>query len=458
MKNIIRQAAACIVCLSVISPVFATNGYFAHGYGTKNKGLVGAGVALPEDAMIAATNPAGMVFVGERMDIGAAIFSPSPRSYEVTGAPSDFCAGPAGPCTFSIVPDKNTSEGDYFLVPSFAYNWMLDSDSSAGLTVYGNGGMNTKYKGGTARFFFPAAWGGPNAFVNSPGTFGGGTTGVDLKQLFINGSYARKFAPNASFGVSVIYAYQQFKATGLSMFAPFSSDPAHLSDNGVDSSSGFGLKVGVQAEVSPGVNVGASYQPQMKMGKFKDYKGLFAKGGQFDIPATATIGVAWNVMPTGTLVLDYQKIYYSKVDSIANSVDEFANCMPGFPTTGGSGAGCLGGDSGAGFGWEDMSIIKIGYQWSMPSMPGWLWRAGYSKGDQPIPSKEVMFNIVAPAVIEQHVTFGFTKDIDPQSEFNFALMYALSNSVKGDNPMDTNQQIKLEMSQIELEASYSKKF
>ena len=30
----------------------ATNGYFAHGYGTKSKALAGAGVALPEDAMI----------------------------------------------------------------------------------------------------------------------------------------------------------------------------------------------------------------------------------------------------------------------------------------------------------------------------------------------------------------------------------------------------------------------
>ena len=32
----------------------ATNGYFAHGYGTKNKGLAGGGVALPQDSMIAA--------------------------------------------------------------------------------------------------------------------------------------------------------------------------------------------------------------------------------------------------------------------------------------------------------------------------------------------------------------------------------------------------------------------
>ncbi len=34
------------------------------GFGTINKGMVGAGVALPQDAMTAATNPAGMGLVG----------------------------------------------------------------------------------------------------------------------------------------------------------------------------------------------------------------------------------------------------------------------------------------------------------------------------------------------------------------------------------------------------------
>jgi hypothetical protein len=62
----------------------ATNGYFAHGYGTKTKGMAGAGVALPQDAMAAATNPAGMAFVGERADVGLALFSPM-REYKASG-------------------------------------------------------------------------------------------------------------------------------------------------------------------------------------------------------------------------------------------------------------------------------------------------------------------------------------------------------------------------------------
>ena len=36
----------------------ATTGYFQHGYGIKAKGMGGVGIALPQDSLAAATNPA----------------------------------------------------------------------------------------------------------------------------------------------------------------------------------------------------------------------------------------------------------------------------------------------------------------------------------------------------------------------------------------------------------------
>ncbi len=55
-----------ILVLSLGSVAQATNGYFSHGYGIKAKGMAGATTAFAQDAMIAATNPAGMAFVGDR--------------------------------------------------------------------------------------------------------------------------------------------------------------------------------------------------------------------------------------------------------------------------------------------------------------------------------------------------------------------------------------------------------
>ena len=95
MKSVIKKSLlAATVAGIVASPVAnATNGYFAHGYSTKEKGLAGAGTAYSQDAMAAATNPAGMAFVGERLDVGAAFFSPSPRTPLALGRARDTSGG-----------------------------------------------------------------------------------------------------------------------------------------------------------------------------------------------------------------------------------------------------------------------------------------------------------------------------------------------------------------------------
>ena len=121
---------------------------------------------------------------------------------------------------------------------------------------------------------------------------------------------------------------------------------------------------------------------------------------------------------------------------------------------GGVGDGCLGGSNGAGFGWQDMTILKLGYEWQGDK--DMLWRVGYSMGDQPIPDSEMLFNILAPAVIEEHVTFGFTRALDAESSINFAAMYALSNAVSGLNTFDPAQTIKNEMDQFEFALTYSR--
>ena len=387
-------------------------------------GMAGAGVALPMDAMASATNPAGMVWVGQVMDVGAAVFSPH-RQFTVSGAPD-------APPAFGLQPGTVESDSNYFLIPHFGVNWMLDANSSVGLAVYGNGGMNTNYPA-SANVFYGSFYGGD------------ASAGVNLMQLFVNASYARKINATSSWGVSLIGAYQKFKATGLAAFGTASSDSANLTDNGDDSSSGFGAKLGWQGEVSTGLTLGVSYQTKTSMGKFSKYQGLFAEQGSFDIPATATIGLAFKTAPTSTVAFDVQQIYYSDVKSIANPISNL--------TVGGN---PLGSNDGPGFGWEDMTVYKLGYQWA--TSQNWTWRVGYSYGKQPIPNSEVLFNILAPGVIEQHLTFGFTNKLSPTSEWNFAAMYAPSKSVTGPNAMDPSQTIVLKMYEYQVEASYSWKF
>lgn len=413
-----RSLLALAVAAAVPMTAHATNGYFSHGYGTKSKGMAGAGVALPQDAMAAATNPAGMVWVGDRYDLGAALFSPR-REYTVSGNPSP-------PPAFGLSPGTVESDSDYFLIPHFGANWMLGADSAVGVAVYGNGGMNTDY---------------PGSANGGAGTYYGGPAGVDLMQLFVTPTYSRKINDTASWGVGLILAAQSFEARGLSAFGPYSSDSSNLTDNDHDLSYGAGLRLGIQGEVAPGLQLGAAYTSEIAMSELDDYKGLFAEQGDFDIPASATIGLAWDATANSTLTFDIQRIWYSKVRSIANPL------LPNLQTS------QLGNDGGAGFGWEDMTIYKLGYQWQTGN--DWTWRVGVSHGDQPIPDSEVLFNILAPGVIETHFTFGFTKAVGKSNEFSMAFMYAPSETVSGPNPLSPGQTIELEMKQFEVEASWA---
>ena len=441
-----------IIGIGFSASLHATNGYFAHGFGVKEKAMAGAGVAYSVDALAAGTNPAGMVGQGDRQDIGGAIFSPM-RSYSSTGGPflpAGTTCNP-GECPFSIGDGDQTidSENEAFLIPQFGQNWMIDSDSSIGLSIYGNGGMNTEYKGGVAIL-------GPNPTTGTnfevPGTFGDGKTGVDLAQLFISTTYSQKISENASWGISGIVVYQTFEATGLGNFAPFSTNPSKLSNNGKDSASGIGIKLGVQGEVAPGIALGASYQPKIDMSEFDDYSGLFAEKGDFDIPSTLTLGLAWHISDIRVFLVDIQQINYEDVAAVSNGISPLTDGSCG-PT---SASGCLGGSNGAGFGWEDITIVKLGYEWKTDDK--WTWRFGYSTTDQPIPDEEVLFNILAPGVMEDHLTFGFTRMIDSGSEFNFAFMYAPSVDISGANTFDPSQTIELEMEQYEIAASYSRRF
>lgn len=473
--------AACLMAPAV----HATNGYFAHGYGTKSKGMAGTGVAMPQDSMAAATNPAGMAFVGDRLDVGAAIFTPLRefKAGEVPTLPEDPSLGPLGGTAapgFPLEPGTKKSGSNWFLIPHFGWNKALDESSSVGVTVYGNGGMNTDYNRGivsperdlaVTRFVaavtpdfggdFTALDGANLCSANGGGVYCGGRSGIDLSQLFINLSYSRKIVNDkTSLGGSVILAGQAFEARGLSFFTPFTKtamlggNAKNLTNNGHDTSFGAGFKLGVQSEVAPGFTLGAAYQSKIWMSKFDDYEDLFAEGGDFDIPATATVGLSWKPAAQHNINLDYQYIWYEGVDAISNK-NNLDLCLAGQTQY------CLGGSKGAGFGWKNMGVIKLGYQFDYS--PSTAFRAGFSYGKQPIRSSEVLFNTLAPAVLEYHLTAGLTQELTKESEWSLSLMYAPEKTVKGSNSFTGDpdfgipaQDLKIKMSQFEIEASYGR--
>ena len=406
MNKIVVSLLAAGVMASPLA--HATNGYLPIGYGVKNEAMGGASIALPLDSIAAANNPAGMVMVGDRADVAVTWFKPN-RSAEITGSP---------------VPGENgTYSGNgrsNFFIPDFGYNKMISADTSLGVSVYGNGGMNTQYNTS------PLAKYGTS-----------GNLGINLSQLFIAPTWAMKINPTNAIGVSLNLAYQMFSATGLGGTGPvggptggftgLSSNPSAVTDNGTDTSTGYGVRLGWTGQVTPAVTLGATYQSKTKMGKLSKYSGLFAGQGSFDTPSNYGVGIAVKAAPETTVAFDVQRINYADVPAVGTP---FTVLPPPY----GSGPQ-LGASNGPGFGWKNINAYKLGVSHAFSSV--FTMRAGYDHCDQPIPNSQTLLNILAPGVVQNHLSLGGTWKLADKSELSVAYVHAFKQTVNGSGSIPT---------------------
>lgn len=485
MKKLwIGVLAMLIFCLVYPPDASATDGYFSNGIGTKSKGMAGAGIAYMKGPFGAALNPAGLAFLDKKwsVEVSVGLFNPN-RKYTVTGAattpnnwgymgPNGFVNDPRF-MAFGLAEGTVESDKKYFVIPAIAFSYKIGEKHNLGFNFYGNGGMNTTYEAKTYYseiidgFGNPMPDGNPNPMANVTQP-----TGVNLQQMFISLTYAIQLGKH-SIGVSPVFVYQTFEATGLQAFRDMgmAGNPMmpvdrsqYVTNNGVDNSTGFGVKIGYQGELFDGFRLGASFQPRIKMSKFDKYAGLFAEEGGFDIPSNWQAGVSYTIAEKVTIMFDVKQILYSQVKSIANPMNPM-EMMAQVPNMGSSFDPAdpatymvpneqfipLGDENGAGFGWEDMTVFKLGVE--VACVDTWQFRTGFSYGKPPIQESEVMFNILAPAVNNTHLSLGFTKEIKDHA-LNFAVTHALNNTVSGPNPFDPAQTIELEMNQWEFELGF----
>ena len=443
----LKLIAALVAAAPLAS--FATDGYFSHGYGMVAKGMGGASMAVTGSAFGAANNPATMAFAGNTFEIGLDLFSPH-RTAERTGAP-DFVG----------LNGSADSGSNYFGIPEIAFNRMANPNLSYGLTVYGNGGMNTDYPGG--QLASPGACGpatGPGTGFNpAPGPYnllcGNGRLGVDLSQLIVAPSVAFQFAPGQSIGIAPLFAYQRFRAEGLQAFAGFSTSPGDMSNQGYDNATGWGARIGYYGRITPQFAIGIAYTTKMSMSEFDKYKGLFAESGGFDIPSHYSIGLSFEPTSQLQVALDYERINYSDAKSVNNSSANLFMCAAGDVSA------CLGGSNGAGFGWRDIDVWKLGVQYHVD--PRLTLRAGYNLSDNPIKSEDVTINILAPGVVRHHITAGATWSVDPDSFVTMAAMYAFQNDVTAPSLFNAfapglTMQEKIKMYEYSIGVQYQRRF
>lgn len=394
------MVAAFAGVLAAPASALATNGYFAIGYGAGSVGMGGIGVTTPQDTLCVGGNPACLgEFTTPQFDIGAGLFLPRRRS---AAAGSYFTGG------------NVWSDSNFFLIPGMGFVFPFNDHLTFGFAAIGNGGMNVTYR----KNFFNAV-----ATSTTPTEY----LGVDMIQLLVPITVAYKVNDAHTLAFSVVPARARFLAQGLQEFGVlgYSSDPENMTNNGHDYSNGMGVRGGWAGHFfDKKLTLGATYASKVFMHKFVRYKGLFANEGSFDIAANYAVGIAVKPIPKLTVALDVQKILYSDVPTVANRGPSTLDGGDDYNVT------QLGKPGGMGFGWTDQTVYKLGvvYQGAFPSLFGdkLTLRAGYNYGKSPIPDKELLFNLLAPGVVEKHYTLGLTYSLGEQSILGFGSEGALT--------------------------------
>ncbi|MFT4248838.1 MAG: outer membrane protein transport protein [Pseudomonas sp.] len=384
-----RASRRTLLAAALLAPglAAATNGYFSHGNSIKSNGIAGIGVALPQDALAAAANPAGTALVGDRLDVGLTWFAPR-RSADIQGNAYGADGHYAG------------NGRNSFFLPEFGYSHRLGERLAWGVALYGNGGMNTDYA------------------QNPYAAFGAsGAAGVNLEQLFVTPSLAIRLNERHALGIGANLLYQRFEAKGIGLFDNFSQSPGSVSDRGADTSTGVGLRLGWIGQLSPSLSAGLAWSSKIEASEFDRYRGLFAGGGSFDVPASYAAGLSWRAGPALTLAAEVQRIDYGGVRAIANPL---ASLLQGVP---------LGADDGAGFGWRDVTVYKLGGAYALSERL--TIRAGASHASQPVPSSQTFFNILAPGVVQTHLTLGATWTTPGGNEISAYYTHAPARRVSG---------------------------
>lgn len=404
-----RLFALATLTLGSTGAVHAGGGYFVLGYGPLAHQSAGTSTAIGLDTFAGASNPGKLSAVGDRLDLGLLLFMPHRRiEREGSGTIYDF---------------SSTSKNTLFFLPEAGYSQRINDKFTWGVSLYGNGGLNTEYRDDTG---IPGTNANPAKCGDRPGNFflGCGKLGVDLSQLIIAPTLSWQATPAHSFGIAPLLAYQQISIYGLQAFEGFSAHPDAVSNQGYDRAFGAGVRVGWYGRITSWMDLGAAYSSRIYMQDFNEYKGLLADSGSFDIPANFSVGAALKPVKDLVIGADIQRIFWGDVPALQNGVLNSLQDPVGSP---------LGSPNGSGFNWRHRTTYKAALAYAVT--PRLTVRGGYDYSKRLPADKSadsISLNLFAPNPLHR-VTAGFSWALSEETDLQFAYGRYIKGTVKGDS-------------------------
>ncbi|MCA8999089.1 MAG: outer membrane protein transport protein [Planctomycetaceae bacterium] len=393
-----------ITWLVAMSPrANAQMGHVLEAIGPVNQSMGGAGTALPLDAMGALQwNPASITGLPHsEVGFGAMLFAPEielrstvPANTFGPGFPDQTMSGNTG------------SESDVNPIPSFALVCQrCDSPWTFGLGGFAIGGFGVD---------FPGSRTNPVLTPQLPdGGMGFGPIYSEFQLMQFCPTVARTLGRGWSVGFAPTINWASLAVSPFSAAAA-NPDGSYSPGSSADSVWGMGFQTGVYYE-SPNRHwsFGASYKSPQWFEEFAlnsaDHLGNPRQlSMKLDYPSIYSIGLGYRGLKRWQFAWDVRYVDYENTDGFQPA---------GFDTTG----------AVTGFGWESIWATALGAEYAINSRL--RWRAGYTFNETPINNANMFFNSPAPALVQHHLSTGFTYEMGQGWMLSAAYKHGFQNSV-----------------------------
>jgi hypothetical protein len=244
-----------------------------------------------------------------------------------------------------------------------------------------------------------------------------------LQRYIVAPSMTQRIGDNSAVSVAAIFAYERFAGFGLgpdanasqNVFADLMAQP--YSWRTPYGSYGVGMRLDFNHSLTEKLSWQAGYQSRVNMDAFNAYRGVYAESGQFDIPASANLGLGYALTKDFKIDLGMQRVMYSGITPFTS------NALPTRFLI------LLGSEVSPAFAWGDLNVYSVGMTWRDPGDT--VWSLHYSTREQPLPTSRLLQNALEPYLSSHDIEFGFAHAFGDYSNVRFSMMYAPTDFVLG---------------------------
>lgn len=386
---------AVAVCIAWDKEAYAGNGTRMIGFSARDSAMAGATTASADDTSCLVRNPAGLVRIGNKIDVEYMNILPHDIIMDVEGP----TRAALGNTTFGNVGLVQTSTIDYLPGGNAGISYRLPCTDkypvSIGCGIFTMAGIAVNHN--SPRL---------NSALLTNGNY---DKMVDLRSMRIAPGIAFAINDNVSLGATGNIALQGFR-TNLASSTVIANQYQQTAGAGDwDFAPGGGFTVGLLYKINEMLSLGTSYESRTWMGNHYKYKDLEL----FLIDEPPVINVGLSVKPVKNLELTYDMRY---INWTAVKVARLA------PIAGG-------------FGWRDQWVFATGGEYTM--FDKLKLRLGYNYGQTPLKQQNIFANALLPLIMEHHVTTGFSYLITKDLSFDLTWEHHFKATMSDDGTGDT---------------------